>query len=215
LVREIISGTSGGQDISNDITLVRNSSGIVTQTVLKSPSLQILGVDSLITKVYYDNNAKKYTAASQELNLFGIDVIDSTVYNYSGNNIIESNEYQTFSGLTYLSLKSDFTYVGSNLTTVKSYSTDSSGNLSLAATYKFTYDNKISPIILPAGEAFVLGNYVYVSPNNPVTYQIFDGSGAVLSSNNLSYTYNPSNRPSSAKILDATGTTYNATFYYQ
>lgn len=213
LIKQITTGTSGGQDITTDVSLVRNSSGIITQTVFKSPQLQAFGIDSLVAHVYYDNSSKKYTAVSQVFELYGLSVIDSTSYNYSGNNVIESNEYQTLYGLTYLAYKSDYSYAGQNLTTVKSYVTDSTGIMTLAATYKFTFDNKTNPLILPAGEAFVLGNYFTVSANNPLNSQILTGTNT--SSSNYTYTYNTYNVPQTAKMLDDSGSTTNVTFYYQ
>lgn len=215
LIRQITTGTLGGQDNSSDIILVRNSSGIITQAILKSPALSTFGLDSIVTTVYYDNNAKRYRASAEALNLYGLAVVDSTVYNYSGNSVIGTNEYQTFNGLTYIAYKTDNTYAGPNLTMVKSYALDSSGVLSLVSTYKFTYDNKTNPLILPSGEAFILGNYFLVSTNNPLSFQILDETGAITSSENYTYIYNSNNLPQSAKVLDGSGAIFTETFYYQ
>lgn len=215
LIRQYTTGTYGGQDLTNDIILVRNSSGIITQMIYKSPALQILGIDSLIDKVYYDNGSKQYTGFVQTLSLSGFEVIDSTVYSYSGNNIIESNEYQTSFGITGMIFKSDYSYTGANLTSIKSYAPDSSGNISLVETSKISYDNKPAALTLPPGEAFIMGNIFVVSSNNPLSYLVQDGNAATILSSNNSYTYNSSNRPQTDKVLDNLGVTRTISFYYQ
>ena len=215
LVRETTSGIDSGQEISTDIALVRNSSGIITQSIYKSVDLLTFGIDSVITNVYYDNNSKKYTATSFTLDLGGSLVIDSTVYTYSGNSIIESKEFQTFFGITYIASKTDFSYTGTNLTLAKTYVTDSSGNFILAQTDKVTYDNKISTITMAPIEAVLLANYPYVSSNNPLTVQVSNDSGSIIISNTISYSYNSSNRPQSAKISEVSGRISTTNFYYQ
>jgi len=215
LVRQITTGTVGGNDITNDITFVRNSTGIITQEILKSPSFQALGIDSLAATIYYDNNSKKYTSVAEALNLPGISLADSIVFIYSGNTIIGTNEFQTISGITFLASKSDYSYAGTNITSVKTYGLDSTFTMVLVSSEKATYDNKSNPLKLQSGEAFLLGNILEVGSNNPLTYQLLDGSGAVNQSNTSTYTYNSSNLPQTAKVVDASGVTTNVTYYYQ
>jgi hypothetical protein len=215
LVKQISTGTIGGNDITSDISFVRNSAGIISKEILKSPSLQSIGIDSLPISVYYDNNSKKYTSVTQSLVLPGISFFDSTVFIYSGNTIIGTNEFQTISGITFLASKSDYSYAGTNITNVSTYGLDSTLTMSLVATEKATYDNKNNPLKLPSGEAFVLGNFLLAGSNNPLTYQLLNANGAILQSNTSSYTYNSSNLPQTAKILDASGVTTNVTYYYQ
>ena len=215
LVKQLATGTIGGNDISGDITLIRNSSGIITQEILKSPSLQSLGIESLVATVYYDNNSKKYTSVTTVLDLPTISFIDSTVFIYSGNTIIGTNEFQTISGITFLASKSDYSYAGTNITNVSTYGLDSTLTMRLVTTDKATYDNKTNPLKLPTGEAFILGNFLIAGNNNALTYQLLDGQGNILQSNTSTYTYNSSNLPQTAKVLDASGVTSNVTYYYQ
>jgi len=215
LVKVITTGTVGGNDITGDITFVRNSAGIITQEIITSPSLQAIGIDSLAMLVYYDNNSKRYTSVTQVFEISGNSYKDSTAFIYSGNTIIGTNDFQTLYGITFLASKSDYSYAGTNITNVNTYGLDSTLTMSLLATEKATYDNKTNPLKLPSGESFILGSFLLAGSNNLLTYQLLDGNGSIVRSNTSTYTYNSSNLPQTAKVVDASGTTTNVTYYYQ
>ena len=222
LVREKISGMSGGINLDNDLKIIRNSSGIITHTVQKAAELIASGVDSVITRYHYDAPARRYTSSVFELSLFGFTVSDSTVYKYDAGGKITSDEhYQAFTGVPYeLTLKQEYTYSapGTAVVVFKQYTYDATtSSYDLIATLDYTYDNKTNPLPLNIGnEAVVLLRPVLFSSNNALSSKYTDPDDA---SNNFStaivYTYS-NNRPGAAVSTDTpSGKVSNIKYYYQ
>jgi hypothetical protein len=56
LVREKTDGIAAGTDISNDLVINRNSSGIITTTVQKAAALTAVGIDSVVIRYNYSTS---------------------------------------------------------------------------------------------------------------------------------------------------------------
>src|SRR5689334_2316409 len=59
LTREKTTGISAGTDLGNELTITRNSSGIITKTVQKAAALTAAGIDSVVTRYNYNTGTSK------------------------------------------------------------------------------------------------------------------------------------------------------------
>src|SRR5207253_10427429 len=82
LTREKTTGISAGTNLDNELTIIRNSAGIITKTVQKAAALTDAGIDSVVTRYYYNAGSSKYTAFAFDLSIPGLAVTDSALYTY-------------------------------------------------------------------------------------------------------------------------------------
>lgn len=174
LIRELTNGVTSGQDISNDLTITRNPSGIITKTVQKAALLVAAGVDSVVTVYHYDAATSKYTSSVFQLSVAGFGVIDSAVYTYnSSGKIIKDEHYLKLTGSpiplpSVLAARNTYTYSadGKNLTGI---ATDAAvppaTTLSPATAQTYTVDTKINPLII-LNEAVLLNRAGLFNANN-------------------------------------------------
>ena len=169
LILEKIVGISQGVNVGNDQQIIRNASGIITKMIQKSAFLQQAGLDSIITVVYYDAVASRYTSRVQEINFMGFSSKDSAVFIYdAGGKITGEDSYQSdpLSSTYSLTFKTVYAYAtnGNFNLTFKQYDL-SNGSTDLVATVTYTYDTKVNPLHLN-NEAFVIGKPESISANN-------------------------------------------------
>ena len=220
LIRETTSGSSQGSNLDNDFIIVRNSSGIITQTIQKNPDLSQSGIDSLVRTVNYDASAKRYTGASQPFSYSGYTGTASTefIYDQSGK-VIEEDTYANILTVSLLIEKVVYTYSssGTDITEAKIYTVDSTGsNMALVSTLNSTYDTKVSPLILSGSEAFALQRQQFFNANNAITLQQTDAATSSSVTYTSAYTYNASNYPKTASVTTSPGNaTSTVTYYYQ
>jgi YD repeat-containing protein len=219
LLSEKITGNSQGIDVGSDLRIIRNSAGIITGLVQKANALQQSGIDSVITKVYYNQGASRYSAKVFEISLFGFTVKDSSVLVYDGTSkIIREDMYQSdpLTGSYVLTLKSEYTFsANGNLESIKQYDL-SSGTSNHVSTITYAYDSRVNPLRLN-NEALVIGNPVLLSANNVATGQFED---VITPANNITitntYTYNSFNKPLSGITTQNPGNMVSDnSFYYQ
>jgi hypothetical protein len=219
LTLEKIVGISQGVNVGNDQQIIRNASGIITKMIQKSAVLQQAGLDSIITVVYYDANASRYTSRVQEISFMGFSSKDSAVFIYdAGGKIIRQDEYQSepVTGSFAQTLKTEYTYAANgNLDSFKQYDL-SSGTASLLVTSAYTYDGKVNPLRMN-NETFVIGKPALISANNVSSAQVNDlATGAGNLAFTWIYTYNSNNKPSTAVSTQIPGNIVsNIVYYYQ
>lgn len=224
LLQESLKGVSQGQGFTLSTRVVRNASGIITNVIQKSDDFAAQGIDSIVSVITYDAAAGRYTKRITTIELFGFEVIDSTiaVYNAAGQ-IIREESY----------LISPLLGTGAEITSRSEYVYDAAGNpvelrlsaadptsgtpLELVGTNKFTYDTKTSPLKLSIGEAFAFGRSTMVAANNPVKDEFLD---ATTPANNFTFnyvhTYNTKNKPVTTVGTETPGgAVTNITYTYQ
>jgi hypothetical protein len=211
-------GISNGTEINLHNKLVRNSSGIITQTEL----IDYTQADTVIRNIYYDPNIKRYTASAQTIFLSGQTFTDSTTYLYDGNgHIVEEDTYLAQQGLSLIVAKGIVTYnaQGTNIVSGKIFvDTALTATLSEIADLNYTYDTKNRPLSLNKNnEAIPAGLEELYSLNNPLTFQLTSLTDPSNSySVTSSYTYNSSNYPVTAIVIQSPGNfSTTTTYYYQ
>lgn len=221
LIREFMKGKQNGQDFENDIRLIRDVSGIITQVIQKNPQFQAMGLDSAISKLYYDAGSSRYTARSTELALAGFSSVDSTVFIYNLNGLLIKQE--TYNGSPALgfpmsvNVKFEFTYSAEgNLIKNQSYSYDATtSSWELISVIDNGFDTKVNPLKLSSTEAAALLRPDWCSPNNANSVNFQDlATGLASFSMTASYTYNTQNKPATSQSTRQ-GVTTNTVFYYQ
>lgn len=221
LVRELTTGVGGGMSLDNDLIINRNSAGIITSLVQKNANFILLGIDSVITRVYYNTANSRYTAAAFDLAIPGFTVTDSAVYTYDGNNrIIDETHYMSTPGLPlppFVGLKNTYTYnaAGNNLISIaQEASTAPGGPLSPVSNQVFTYDTRTNPLIL-LNEAIVIARTGNYSANN-VTKTVFTNSVDPSLDFTLdgTFVYYSNNKPDSASSTRSPGGEVTKTRYF-
>lgn len=222
VVREVMNGVTGGQAYYNDLRLVRTASGIITEVIQKNDQMVAQGLDSVITKLTYDNASGRYTNRVSEISVFGFTITDSAVAVYDGSGKLIREDGYLISPLLgagpALATKYDFTYdAAGNITEMKISSSDptTGGPMTLQAIEKFTYDAKTSPLKLSIGEAFAMTSHTLASPNNPVK---LDYQNAVTPAGNFSidytFTYTTKNKPATSKGTQTPGGAVSTITYF-
>lgn len=210
-------GTVNRQAIDANIRIVRNASNLITAYVATSNIYVAVGLDSLVTSYVYDA-AGRYRYGLARYTYLGVFMADSTVFAYdaSGKFVSGVSYSDDGSGRGYrLDSKTDYTYIGSNIATEKSYSYNgTSYDLDENVSYD-AYDAKANPLLFP-NDAPVLGMATFYSANNPLKRTTTDNTGLspVTSVAGFTYTYNGSNVPVKAVSTDGTSTSAS-TYYYQ
>lgn len=223
LTREKMTGVSAGMSIDNDFLINRNSSGIITTTVQKSPTLVTAGIDSVVTTYHYNSSTSKYTSSVFSMSIFGFGVSDSAVYTYDASGKITKDEhYLQTTGLPIplppvLSARNNYTYSadGKNLLSV---STDAAippaTTLSQATAQTYSMDTKVNPLII-LNEAVLLSRPGLYSANNPTKAALTNTVDPTqdFTMDNV-YKYNSNNKPDSIYSTRTPGATVTATKYY-
>jgi hypothetical protein len=221
LIRQLVSGNAAGTSFFIEIKLNRNTAGIITNIVIKSDQFVTVGLDSIVTKVNYNNGTSRYTSSVTAITLFGFTVKDSSAYTYDGSGKIIQEESFTSDPLTGIYQKSSkdvYTYLANgNPGNQKSYDWDNvTSAYILSEEYTNEYDTKVSPLQMGV-EAIFLGNLIASATNNPTKIIYTDATDP---SNNetttVVYTYNTANKPAKAtSTLSPGGTVDVATYIYQ
>jgi hypothetical protein len=211
-------GVSSGSAIDVSERFVRNSAGIITQTITKSPTFAQYGIDSLITDVHYNTTTGRYTSRVTLLNLVVFSILDSVALTYdaSGKVIMEKDYVDDGTGGGYEEQsKTEFTYSGNNLLSAKSSSYDvTTSTYTVDNTNTFTYDSKVSPLIL-GNEAFAIDYSNFYSANNVVKMVVdVPADPTQNQTTNSTYTYNSANKPVTGTGVVTGGQTVNATYTY-
>jgi hypothetical protein len=222
LIKESASGMLSGVDLTSDIIIIRNSSGVITQIILKSPILSQSGLDSLVRTVYYDVANKRYSGTTIPLDLGpGYQAVDSTAFVYSGNKITEQDEYGVLEFPQHFELPAakityEYNAQSNNITTAHQFYTDSALNYIASADFNYTYDNKTNALRL-AGEAYVLGQTLFFNANNQLSILEKDLTGVSPAiTTNITYQYNSANLPvSSVSVATPGNDTQTTTYYYK
>jgi hypothetical protein len=210
-------GVDAGTPISRIEKFIRNGQGIITQIITKDADLASSGIDSVISKVNY--NGGRYSSRVSVIDFFGAFIFkDSSAMSYDGTgNVVLVEEFLDLGlGTGYEPfLKTEYTYSGKNIAAVKTYSYDDASAAYVEEVVEtYTYDSKSAPLVL-GNDAFAIGNYVLYSANNFVKYVIVSSSDPTQSeTEDVTYVYNSSNKPSSATAVIQGGSTATITYFY-
>lgn len=223
LIREKTIGVAGGTSADNDLLINRNSTGVIVSSVQKSAALVLLGVDSIVTRFNFNSGTSRYTSSVFATTIMGFTVNDSAVYSYdAGGRISSDAHYLQTTGLPIplppvLALKNNYYYSsnGAKLDSVMQEAVSAPGGpLSPVASQKYTYDAKLSPLVI-VNEAILLNRTGLYSSNNPtktvVSNTISPGNDFTL--DNV-YIYNSSNTPDSLYSTRSPGGTMTASRYF-
>lgn len=209
-------GSIGGQTFDLKQRFVRNSAGIIQQTIIKSDQFIQFGIDSVVTKVNYDAANNRYKNAITSISLLGFSFKDSLVYQYdaSGKLTTEIDYSDDGTGGGYVpSGKTEYVYTGSNLTTQKDYTyDDTSASWDLDETDTYEYDAKTNPVQFVA-DAPVLGIAGFFSANNATKITAVNADPTKNAVTTETYTYNAANRPATGTST-TNGTASDLTFFY-
>ncbi len=225
LVVEKTTGISNGQDISGLLTIVRDSTGVITKSIRTASALILAGVDSIVTSYFYDRATSKYKYAVFALKVGPIAARDSAIFTYDSlGNIAKDEHYLKLTGSPIplpptKAAQNTYTYSSDGKNLLKMISetvTAPGGPLSLASTQLFTYDTKNSPLIM-IQEAIILGKTSYFSLNNQVKTEMTNAVTPARSFNmDYTFKYNSFNLPdSSTGIRTPGGDTTASKYYYQ
>lgn len=224
LIREKIRGVSQGVTINNDLQIIRNSAGIIISTIQKNAELIAQGLDSAVSRINYNTATNRYTSRVFEISFFGLTTIDSTVFNYdAGGKIISEEDFLSNPALgssPLLSAKTEYTNgsSGINQTNLSFRDPMAGGPFELLATVKYTYDGKVSPLILSPGEAAVIARTDLSATSNGTKIEFEDvaNGGAGNFTQTLVYIYNSKNKPVTAVSTQTPGNLIsNITYNYK
>ena len=220
LIREVVVALTGGTAVQAELFITRNSAGMITQSVLKSPDLAATGIDSILTRYYLSNN--RYASGVFTLNLMGLSFTDSAVYSYDANERIISDQHLLKSSLFPLPipipiLKNVYTYSADGKNLMKQEQSAPStpgGPLAPVSSQTYTFDTKTNPLIL-LNEAIILTRPDWFNANNVLTNQfasVADPTQNFTLDN--TYRYNAANKPDSLFSIRG-GQLTTSKFFYQ
>jgi len=223
LARELTNGIGNGQNLNNDLTITRNSSGIIIKTVQKAATLLAAGIDSVVTIYNYNTGTSKYTYSYFDLTVATITVRDSAVYTYdAGGRISKDEHYLQVTGLPIplpptLTARNTYTYSadGKNLLGIASDAAiPPATTLSPATAQTYTFDTKVNPLII-LNEAVLLGRVGFFNANNStktvVTNTIDPTQDFTM---DYTYKYNSANKPDSSYGTRTPGGAVTAVKYF-
>jgi len=214
LVKISTEGTSGGQTDNADQSIVRNSQGVVTSIVSKSPGLAQYGLDSLKTIVHIDGSGK-YTSRVTTIDLIVLIIKDSVALQYSVNNVLKEVEYFD-DGTGYAEIgRTEYTYSGNNISSETVAQADDNGVLQPYYVVTYTYDNKVAPLIL-GNEGVAIGYSSFFSSNN-IAKAVLEMTADPTQNSTITktYTYNSGNKPLTAISIEQGGSSAKDTYTYQ
>jgi len=216
LISVYTSGIEAGTVIDRRENFIRNGQGIIIQIITKDAELAASGIDSVISKIGYSGG--RYINRVSIIDFFGaFQFKDSAVFTYDGNGNVIRVEDLLDVGTGYDPfIKTEYTYSGKNITNVKTYLyDDASSNYEEETVETRTYDAKVSPLIL-SNEAFAMGYYSWYSSNNAIKSVIVSSVDPSQSqTQDVTYTYNSSNKPVTATSVIQGGPTADLTFIYK
>lgn len=223
IIREKTTGMAAGQNLDNELTINRNSSGIITSTVQKAAALTAAGIDSVVTRYNYSTTTSRYTSSVFDLAIPGFAVTDSAVYTYDANGRITSDShYLSIGGLPIplppiLTARNTYTYSadGKNLLNV---ATDAAippaTTLSPATAQTYTVETKVNPLII-SNEAILIGRVGLYNANNTskaVVTNVIDPTQDFTM--DYTFKYNSSNKPDSSYGTRTPGGAVTASKYF-
>lgn len=220
LIREVMVAVTAGNAVQTEFILNRNSAGVITSSVLKSPDLAATGIDSILTRYNYANN--RYTSGVFSLNVMGLSFTDSAVYAYDANSRIISDQHFLKSSLFPLPipiviLRNVYTYSADGKNLVKqeqSAPNNPGGPLSPVSSQTYTHDTKVNPLIL-LNEAIILNRGDWFNANNVLSNQFASVADPTQNFTvNNTYRYNAVNKPDSLFSTQG-GQVTTSKFYYQ
>lgn len=203
LIKESTTGISGGTVVDNELIINRNTSGVILNTVQKSPALIAAGIDSVITTYRYNSTTSIYTSSVFNLQLGGFNVADSAVYVYDAIGKITSEDHYLKSGFLppFLALRNQYTYSpdGQDIIGVAQLAATTPGSpLVPVGGQTYSYDSKINPLITK-NEAIVLARVGLYNAHNSlktvVTNTVSPSSNFTI---DFTYKYNSVNKPDSS-----------------
>ncbi|MCX8020277.1 MAG: hypothetical protein N2747_07290 [Chitinophagaceae bacterium] len=213
-----------GPGISSELIIRRNNSGIITETVVKSPNLNFPGVDSLLIKHNYNNALSRYTSSVFSIVIpFGnLTIKDSAVYAYNSSGRIISEEHHiAITGMPIpippmVAQRVNYVYneTGKNIISVQRKIENIPGLFAAAnINQTFSFDNKTNPLILQ-NEAIITGRVEWFNANNIIRTEI---TNSLNPGQNLiterTYIYNMANKPDTVRTTQ-TGMTLTTTAKY-
>lgn len=211
----VASGVTDNFPVDFTFAINRDAANIITSTVLKSPLFTATGLqtDSIITTYKYDRVAGRYLCGVSHFVQYGEAQSDSAVLVYDASGNLASVVSYSGDGISYEpDSKEEYTYVGNNLSAVKSYTFDGN-NFALITTEMYEYDSKINPH-QSVPDAPILGMLDFYSANNPVKRTTLDEETQETFVTTVSYTYNSANRPTRSDGSDGSSTS-TINYYYQ
>jgi len=210
------SGSDAGVVTDTKESFIRNAQGIITQIITKDADLIASGIDSVISKVNYSGG--RYTNRVSYIDFFGMfQFKDSAVFTYDGNGNIVTVEDLLDVGLGYQPyIKQQYTYAAKNITAVKVFVYDDASSKYVEEyTETRTYDSKVSPLIL-GSEALAMNYDAWYSSNNAIKSVVVSATDPGLNgTQDVTYSYNASNKPSGGTTVIQGGTTATVIFIYQ
>jgi|GEM_PF-435541 len=210
----------GGMSINTNTTYVRDASAIITKIIQKSEFMLASGVDSSVSVIHYDAVNKRYSSRIGEISLGGfLSYHDSTIYVYdAAGKVSQTLTYQEdyITGKYSPSMRSDYTYTGTNVTTMKMYNYDMAINsYALMVTYTFGYDAKVSPMKLGIDAPLILEAGTE-GTNNIVSTVATSSTPAANFTIGFVFTYNSANKPATAvQTQSSPASVKNVVFHYQ
>ncbi len=223
IIRELTSGIGGGQNLNNDLTITRNSAGIITKTVQKAAAFAGTGIDSVVTIYNYNTTTAKYTSSVFQLSIPGFSVIDSTVYTYNASGkIIKDEHYLKIGGLPIplpptLTARNTYTYSADEkniLSVVTDAAIPPATTLTPATAQTYTVDAKVNSLII-LNEAVLLNRVGLYNANN-TTKAVVTNTIDPTQDFTMGYTfrYNSGNRPDSSYGTRTPGGAITASKYF-
>ncbi|HEV7330681.1 MAG TPA: hypothetical protein VGN63_06565 [Flavisolibacter sp.] len=206
--------TGGGNQFKR---IVRNNAGIITAYITKSAELIGLGIDSLVTNVFYDNTNNQYKDAVSTISFGGSDYSDSTAFTYSGGNLIRKESFAKVGPAPYTAYqKVEYTFGSGNTLSEMYFDINNSGNYELLGTYNYAYDAKLNPIKLGVEGMIVLDDATYFSNNNVTNMSYVDAADPSSDfSLATTFTYNSADKPSGGTAVETPGSgSYTLRYYY-
>lgn len=219
LISDHILTTDNGTSYNDDYTLRRNSQGIITQTIEKSDSLKVHGIDSLVYVVSYDGTKARYTSRVATVTVSGNTIKDSITYSYDASGkIIEADEYGSNGQVPYVLIyKEVFSYDSfGSIADVKNYSVDPSTGASTAQSDEtFAYDTRVNPLSL-GNEALLLDQPEVLSKFNVITDNYTQYQPTMTNEvTSYTYVYNSLDKPDRGTVTLQGGNPNTVTYYYQ
>lgn len=210
--------------VTEQIRFLRNSAGIITQSITKSPDVSSLGLDSLVTRYHYNAAAARYQTVVFDIPVqTPLTYSDSTVFAYdAAGNITSKISYASSAGVFVPYEKFEYAYGNGNVTSVKDY--DYTGAWELNFTFNYSYDSKTNPLQLGAEtvlvnpyamSSFGLNSAIYFGPNNASLIDYVDTEPSDNFQLRSTFTYNAANKPvGGTAVQTPSGAAYNWRFYY-
>ncbi len=216
LIRHTYTATDPDDDTY--VRAVRNSAGIITRFTRIDDVVLSLGLDSLVTNLFYNTAQSRYTHSLATFN-DGTDVYsDSTAYSYDATgNMTAKTRYIRVGSSPYVAIqKSEYTYAGGNALSEKYYTLNAQNlTMELRITYNYSFDDKVNPLKLGTEAMILMDDVSYFGNNNANSVTIIPADDPASSFTiALAYTYNSANKPAGATVTQQPGGGSSTLRYY-